>query len=115
VGDTFWSAARVIVSQCYQVLAPGGHAIWVVKDFVRNKQIVPFCEQWRELCESCGFETLHKHCCWLVEDRGGQYALNGDLVQQKVERKSFFRRLYEKKYPENSIDYEVVWCMRKAS
>jgi hypothetical protein len=112
-GDTFWSAARVIVSQCYQVLAPGGVAIWVTKAFVRNKAIVDFPEQWRELCESYGFETLHKHRCWLVEDRGGQYALNGDLVQQKVERKSFFRRLYEKKYPENSIDYEVVWCMRK--
>jgi len=114
-GDTFWSAAKVIVSQCYQVLAPGGYAIWVVKDFVRNKQIVPFCEQWREICESCGFETLHEHRCWLVEDGGGQYTLNGDLVEKRVERKSFFRRLYEKKYPENLIDYEVVWCMRKVT
>jgi hypothetical protein len=111
-GGTFWSAARVIVSQCYQALAPGGHAVWVVKDFVRNKQRVDFTGQWRELCESCGFVTLHEHKAWLVEDRGGQYALNGDLVKKRVERKSFFRRLAEKKGSPR-IDWETVLCMRK--
>ena len=42
-GPTFWQAAREIVEQCHQILRPGGHAIWVVKDFVRKGQRVDFC------------------------------------------------------------------------
>jgi len=111
-GETFWSAARQIVEQVYQVLVPGGHAIWVVKAFVRNKQLVDFPGQWQAMCEAVGFETLHYHRAWLVEDRGAQFALNGDLHERKVERKSFFRRLAEKKGSPR-IDYEVVLCQRK--
>jgi len=94
-GNTFWSAARAILFQCHQVLAPGGVAIWVVKDFVRNKERVDFTGQWRSLCESYGFETIEVIRAWLVEDRGAQFALDGELVEKRVEKKSFFRRLYE--------------------
>lgn len=96
-GDTFWAAARAILRQCHWVLAPDGVAIWVLKAFVRNKAIVDFPGQWRTLCESCGFETVEVIRAWLVEARGAQFALNGDLVERKVARKSFFRRLYERK------------------
>jgi len=34
---------------------------------------------------------------WLIEDRGAQFALDGELVKKTVEQKSFFRRLYERK------------------
>jgi len=54
-------AARAIVEQVYLALAPGGHAVWVVKNYVKNKQIVPFSDQWRALCEAVGFVTLHEH------------------------------------------------------
>lgn len=113
-GDTFWSAARQIVRQCWLALAPGGVAIFVLKAFVRNKAIVDFPDQWRRMCEACGFETLEWIRAWLVEDRGAQWALDGELVKKRVEWKSFFKRLHEKKYPELSIDYEVVLVMRKA-
>lgn len=96
-GNTFWQAARAILEQTYQVLAPGAHAIWVVKSFVRKKKLVDFPGQWRQLCESVGFETLHQHRAWLVEDRGSQYGLDGGQNESLVERKSFFRRLAESK------------------
>lgn len=111
-GDSFWHAAREIVEQVYLLLAPGAPAVWVCKDYVRNKQIVPFCDQWRQLCEAVGFETLHLHRAWLVEERGTQYDLLGEKHTKTVERKSFFRRLAEKKGSPR-IDWEMVICMRK--
>lgn len=110
--ETFWSAARVIVKQVYSLLVPGGVAIWVVKDFIRNKERVEFSQQWAALNEACGFEWLHEHRCWVVEDRGTQLGFFED-EDRIVERKSFFRRLYESKYPDNRIDWESVLCMRK--
>jgi len=109
-GDTFWSAARTIVEQVYQVLRPGGHAVWVVKAFVRDGQIVDFPGQWQALCESCGFVTLHEHHAMLTEERGTQIGLDGNHNTKRVERKSFFRRLAESKGSPR-IDYETVLCM----
>jgi len=109
---TFWGAARAILLQCHHVLAPGGVAIWVVKDFVRNKKRVDFTGQWRALCEACGFETVEVIRAWLVEDRGAQFTLGGELEERQVERKSFFRRLAERKGSPR-IDYEVVLITRK--
>jgi len=96
-GDDFWIAARTIVEQVYQVLRPGGHAIWVVKAFVKNKKRVDFPGQWQQLCEAVGFETLHYHRAWLVEHKGIQFDLSGKRMERVIERKSFFRRLAEKK------------------
>lgn len=111
-GDNFWMAAREIVEQVYAGLKPGGHACWVVKDYVKNKQVVPFCDQWRQLCEAVGFETLHEHRAMLVHRKGKQGTLEGGHVEIKTESKSFFRRMAEKKGSPR-IDWEVVWCMRK--
>lgn len=112
--ETFWGAAKTIVEQVYQLLSPGGVAIWVCKDFVRNKQRVPFTHQWAQLCVSVGFEWLHEHRCWVVEDNGTQLGLFGeeDDVDLVKERKSFFRRLAERRGSPR-IDYESVLCLRK--
>jgi hypothetical protein len=107
-GDDFWLAAREIVEQVYQALTPGGHACWVVKDYVKNKKVVPFCDQWRQLCEAVGFETLHEHHAMLVHGR--QMMLDGGVHVK--ESKSFFRRLAEKNGSPR-IDFEVVLCMVK--
>ena len=111
-GDSFWSAARAIVGPCYQILRPGAVAIWVCKDFVRKGKIVPFCDQWLQLCQSVGFEPLEWVRAWLVEDRGAQYDIFGNLQKRTVERKSFFRRLAEQKGSPR-IDHEVVIVVRK--
>jgi len=112
-GDDFWTAARAIVDQCHAILKPGAVAVWVVKRFVRDKQIVDFPDQWRQMCEAAGFETVEWIRAWLVEDRGTQIDLFGNDHQHTVSRKSFFRRLYESKYPQNSIDWEDVIIMRR--
>jgi hypothetical protein len=88
----FWTAARQIMEQVAQVLPPGAVAIWVVKGFIRNKKYVDFPDQWRQLGEACGFETLEWIRAWLVEDRGTQYGLFGGQQTKTVQRKSFFRR-----------------------
>lgn len=107
-GDDFWQAARQIVEQVYLALAPGGHACWVVKDYVKSKERVPFSDQWRQLCEAVGFVTLHEHRALLVHAKS--YMLDGG---EKIhESKSFFRRLAEKKNSPR-VDWETVWCMVK--
>lgn len=111
-GNDFWLSARVIVEQVYQVLAPGAHAVWVVKDYVKGGKRVPFCDQWRQMCEAVGFTTLHEHHAMLVRHNGTSVTLEGEIIEHKTESKSFFRRLAEKK-GSPPIDYEVVYCMVK--
>jgi len=112
-GDTFWSAAREIVSQTYAALVPGGHACFVTKRYVRNGQIVEFSQQWAMLCESVGFKLVHWHRAMLTEDNGIQLATDGNHKRQLKKRSSFFRRLHEKKHPETAIDWEDVLCLEK--
>jgi hypothetical protein len=112
-GETFWAAARVIVEQTYSVLSPGGYAAWVTKRFVRNKQIVEFSEQWAQLCEAVGFERVEWIRAMLTEEHGHQLYIFGESHPKGIKRASFFRRLYEKKYPENAIDWEDVIIMRR--
>lgn len=110
-GPTFWAAAKEIVQQCHQILRPGGHAIWVVKDFIRKGQKVDFTGDWRRLCESIGFETVCVHHAMLVKESKHK-TLFGDTHTERTERKSFFRRLAEAKGCP-PINYETVLCMRK--
>jgi hypothetical protein len=110
-GETFWSAARLIVAECYKILRPGGYAFWVCKDFVRDKARVPFSDQWRQLCESCGFVTVEWIKASLVKEWTENTLFNGTETKRK-ERKSFFRRLAEKKGSPR-IDHEDVIVMRK--
>jgi hypothetical protein len=111
-GNNFWTASRDIVQQCYDLLSPGGHAVWVLKSFVRRAKIVEFPGQWRTLCESVGFVTLHEHRAMLVEETEHDTLFNGKETR-KVERKSFFRRLHEAKSPHTAINWETVLCMVK--
>lgn len=112
-GETFWSAARLICEQTYAALRPGGYAVWVTKRFVRDKQLVEFSEQWAQLCEAAGFVRVEWIRAMLIEEHGHQMDIFGDSHPKSVKRSSFFRRLYEKKFPENAIDWEDVLIMRK--
>ncbi len=110
--DNFWAAARVIVEQTYSVLKPGGYAAWVTKRFVRKGQIVEFSDQWEQLCAAVGFEPVERIAAMLVEDHGDQLDIFGGATARLKERKSFFRRLAEKKGSPR-IDWEDVVIMRK--
>ncbi len=112
--DTFWSAAREIVAQCHTILRPGGKAIWITKDFVRKGKRVPFSDQWQALCESQGFRLVCRHRAMLVKRHGEQDTIFGDVEQITTERKSFFRRLAEKK-GSPAIDWEDVICLERVT
>jgi len=88
-----------------------GICVFVVKDFVRAKKRVDFTGDWRRLCESVGFETLHEHHAMLVKKTRKQSLFGHEIVEIK-EKKSFFRRLCESK-GSPPIDWETVFCMRK--
>jgi len=111
-GETFWSASRLILEELHQVIVPGGHAVFVVKAFVRDKKIVDFPGQWAQLCEAVGFTLLHHHRASLVEYSGTQGGFHEDK-EIRVERKSFFRRLAEAKGSPR-IDHESVLCFERA-
>lgn len=111
--ETFWSAAREIVQQCFQILRPGGVAIWVCKDFVRKGQRVPFSADWQRLCIACGFEPVEWIKASLVKEQRHP-GLFGDEIVERTERKGFFRRLAEKK-GSPKIDEEDVLILRKPS
>lgn len=111
--NTFWSAAAAIVQQCYAILRPGGYAAWVTGDFVRNKQRVPFGQQWLDLCVACGFEPVLWAVAWKSEHNGTQAVLFGETQELRKEKVSFFRRLANQKNPDAAIANEDVLFMRK--
>lgn len=111
-GETFWTAARQIVAECFHLLRPGSPAVWVVKDFVRKGKIVPFCDQWRQLCESIGFVTVCQHRAMLVTEMGTQLNLFDEPEKLEKRRESFFRRL-ARKNGSPDIRWEMVLCMEK--
>jgi hypothetical protein len=110
-GETFWAAARQIVEQTYLLLKPGGIAAWVCKDYVKAGKRVPFCDNWARLCEACGFEVIQRVRAMLVKEE--THAGLFGAVTKKTERKSFFRRLHERKPGAVRIDWEEVLFMRK--
>jgi hypothetical protein len=141
--DTFWSAAKQVLEGVFQVLRPGGHAIFVTKRYVRDGAIVEFSQDWARLCQAVGFEWLHHHKALLYEDHGaqenlfsedgpdrrftapegddfsrpltttGRYTNTQSTDTHRTKRVSFFRRLHEKKRPDLAIEYEDVLCFRK--
>ena len=106
-GETFWVAACQVIHETYALLKPGGVAVWIVKAFVRDRQYVDFPAQWRRLCERVGFQTREEiHAVFTRE-----FSVKGHVVR-RVERKSFFRRLAEKKGSPR-VDWETIWVMQK--
>jgi hypothetical protein len=87
--NTFWEAARDVVRECHAILKTGGYAAWIVKRFVRDKQIVLFDEDWRKLCEYCGFETVTEIHASFVKHGvyHGDVGLHGDVLDESSEKK----------------------------
>ncbi len=109
--ETFWEAAKQIVEEAYAILRPGGTAVWVVKSFVRDKTLVDFPGDWRKLCEHVGFETTREIHAMLVQEETRSHLFDGTVTTRR-ERKSFFRRLAEKKGSPR-VDWETVYFMVK--
>ena len=111
-GDTFWSAAKIIVQQCHTILKPQGACVWVCKDFVRAGKRVPFSANWARLCESCGF-TLTRWCkaSLMAEERTAD--LFGGETVKRTKRVSFFKRLAEAKGSPPIDEEDVLWFVKQ--
>lgn len=110
--DDFWSAARLVLEQTYAALKPNGHAIFVCKRYVRNREIVEFPQQWAELCRAVGFKDECWHRAWFTREHGTQLGLLGEDKEIRTQKKSFFRALAEK-HGSPRIDWEDVMCFSK--
>ena len=109
-GETYWQAMESVYRECWKVLRPGGILVIVVKDYVKKKVRVPLCDQTLSLLQHVGFTPTERIRAMLVKERV-EVTLFGE-VKSKVERKSFFRRLAEKKGAPR-IDWEEVLVVKK--
>lgn len=95
--ETYLSAMLAVYRECLGVLKPGGKMALVIKDFIRNKKVVRLDLDTRRLCEAAGFR-------WV------------ETKLFRLPSKSFWRILYEKKYPEvdtSLLQYEFVEVFEK--
>jgi hypothetical protein len=108
-GETYWQAVAQVYAQCRLAIKPGGVMALVVKDYVKNKARVPLCDQTAELLARLGFVVFERCRCWLVKEREHTCLFDGKVTTRK-ERKSFFRRLAEKKGSPRIDFEEVIWA-----
>ena len=112
-GDTYWQAMDAVYRQCYQSIKHGGVLACVIKDYVKGGKRVPLCDDTWTLLQACGFEPIERCRAMLVKEQRHN-GLFGEVVERK-ERKSFFRRLAEKK-GSPPIDWEeVLWVRKRAA
>lgn len=110
---TYWGAMARVYWELYQILPRGGVAAVVVKDYVRNKSIVPLCAQTAELLEGLGFQIIEYTKALLVEKQIAPTLFDvPDVIAQRA-AKSHWRRWNEKLYPHTAIDFEAVIWARK--
>ena len=107
-GETYWQAVKTVYEQCRLAMKPGGIIAMVVKDYVKAGKRVPLCDQTCSLLESLGFDVFERCRAWLVKEETNP-GLFGE-VTDKTERKSFFRRLAEKKGSPRIDWEEVIWA-----
>lgn len=110
-GETYWQAMAIVYQQMWLAMKPGAVAAIVVKDYVKNKARVPLCDDTCRLLEHVGFHVFERSRCWLVKERREPSLFGGEHVTTK-ERKSFFRRLAEKKGSPRIDFEEVIWCRK---
>jgi SAM-dependent methyltransferase len=93
--ETYLDAMLKVYGEMFRVLKPGGHAIVVVKPFVRNMKVV----------------DLPWHT-WLLMQRVGFQLVK--LYKLRLKQESFWRILYYKKHPEvPRLQHEYVLVCRK--
>jgi len=96
-GQTYLSEMQKVYQQCWKCLKPEGLLIIVVKNFIRNKRIVPLDEHTIILCQNAGFSLEERH-------------------YRELTSQSFWRTIYREKYPDApTIDREEILVFRKST
>ena len=109
--ETYWQAVAQVYQQLYDLFSPGSHAAIVVKAFVMKGKIVPLPQMTLDLLLDIGFTPV----TWIDAMLTGatQASMMDEVPDYTKSRKSFFRRLHEKKNPGTEINEEVVLVVRK--
>jgi len=108
--ETYWDAMHEVYGQCRLALNPGGVMCVVIKDYVSKGKRVPLCDQTMSLLQHCRFVAMDRIRAMLVkEDRAPGLFEEENVITKS--RKSFFRRLAEKKGSPR-IDWEEVLIVR---
>lgn len=94
-GDSYWQAVADVYRECRKILKPGGVMVIVVKSYVKAGRRVPLPMQTLKLLIHLGFAPLERIKAMLVFETITA-GLFGEISRRK-EKKSFFRRLAEKK------------------
>lgn len=112
--ESYWQAMLQVYASTFAALKPGGYALWVLKDYCAKGRRVRLCDDTLRLLVHVGFEPVERIRAMLVEERR-EAGLFGEHVD-RTERKSFFRRLHERKLSpddDRRIDWEEVLIVRK--
>ncbi len=109
--NAYWVAVAAVYRHLFELLPAGGAAAVVVKDYVKNKTRFLLCDQTAELLAATGFNVSERCHASLVKTNT-QPTLFGVDHTHTTDRKSFWRRLHEKK-GSPAINYEVViWAVK---
>ncbi len=131
-GETYLAAMLRVYQQMHAVLKPGGVVCLVTKNPVKNKEIRRLDLDTIRLMEAVGFVFLERQMAMLVRESGVQagFGLNFETEDEagnprtvligaekliRTERKSFFKRLFERAHPHLRVDHEDVLWFRKTS
>jgi hypothetical protein len=112
-GETYLAAMLAVYRELWHVLKPGGVVCLVTKNPVRNGAIRRLDTDTIRIMELAGFTLIERLRAMLSEDLGEQMTLTGEAVPIRRERKSFFKRLFERRYPDLRVDHEDVLWFRK--
>jgi len=113
-GETYWQAMDQVYRSCFQAIRPGGVIVLVVKNYVKNRKIVPLCDDTVRLLEHIGFMPLERIRAMLKTKTVHNDLFHKEGVTTIKSRASFFRRLAEQKGAP-PIDWEeVIICQKPA-
>lgn len=109
--ETYLSAMFQVYSELHRVLRRGGVVALVTKNPVKNKQIRRLDLDTITLMERAGFSLIERFRAMLTRETQHGHLFGGETIQ-RTERKSFFKRLYERKNPGLRVDWEDVLIFR---
>ena len=112
-GETYLSAILAVYRELHTVLKPHGVVCLVTKNPVKAGAIRRLDADTIRLMEAAGFTLIERKMAMLSEDLGEQGRLEGGTDKIRRERKSFFKRLFERKRPDLAVDHEDVMFFRK--
>ncbi|MCI0402675.1 MAG: site-specific DNA-methyltransferase [Acidobacteria bacterium] len=113
-GRTYLSEMRKVYAEISAVLKPGGVVCLVTKNPVKRGQIRRLDLDTIRLMEHVGFRFLERQRAMLAEEGPPQLTLDGSEHVQRRERKSFFKRLFERDHPHLRVDHEdVLWFQKE--